>query len=330
MAVAETHRRVGAHHVEIAAAVRVPEPHALAALEYRRQRCVVGGTEAALRRAQPVGGRTERGEHELGDPVRTPVVGIEIGPVLDDLEPDQVGAGAQSEQGVSERARGSMPPGSGQVTAGKACGSSASRSRLRPKPASGSAREAERVGEYRGQPAGAHLAHREDAHPQPRQQRQLFGLPGARANDAGACRVECGAGDAGERGMACAQQRGERHAVDVAGVGGGVGVAVEVRVDPDQAGRARAVGRCRARCRPQPRGRRRAPAGSGPRAGWRCGRQGSARSRRWPQCGQPCRSRQCGLPCRRARGRWSRGRRNAWAQDGSPFRRRPEAGEALP
>jgi protein subunit release factor A len=46
--VAEAHRRVGAHHVEVAPAVGVPQPHTLAALEHRRQRRVVGGDEAAL------------------------------------------------------------------------------------------------------------------------------------------------------------------------------------------------------------------------------------------------------------------------------------------
>ena len=48
VAVAEAHRRVRRHHVEVAAAVIVEQPYAGAALQRHRQRVVVGGAEAAL------------------------------------------------------------------------------------------------------------------------------------------------------------------------------------------------------------------------------------------------------------------------------------------
>ena len=235
MAVAEAHRRVGAHHVEVAAAVGVPQPHALAALEHRRQRRVVGGAETALLLAQPGRAGAECGAGELGDPVRAAVVGVEVGAVLDDLECDEVGAGAQAQQHVGECAR--IKPASLR-TGHRGQRLRVERVEVEAHAEAGlriAAGDRQRIAEDGRKPAGAHLVHGEHAHAERGEQGLLLRLPGACADDAGARGVERGARNAGERLMAGAKQRRQRHAVDVAGVGGGVGVAVEMGVDPDQA-----------------------------------------------------------------------------------------------
>ena len=93
----------------------------------------------------------------------------------------------------------------------------------------------------------------------------LLGLVAAHADQADVLRLEHAGGEPVERIVVLAEQPGERHAVQAAGVAGAGRVAVHVRVDPDQAERARAArAPRRSRCRRRSCGRRRCTQGRRP------------------------------------------------------------------
>ena len=86
MAVAEAHRGIRRHHVEVAAAVAVEQPDAGAALQRHRERVVVGGAVAALE----VGGRRVARQGGAGAAFRVVVI---------------VGSGSDSRQCAAMKAK---------------------------------------------------------------------------------------------------------------------------------------------------------------------------------------------------------------------------------
>jgi len=235
---AETHRRVGTHHVEVAAPFDVPQPYAFAAVKHDRQRRVVAGAEVTLLFAQPVAPRSQRSAGDFGHPVPAATVGVEVGPVLGDLHRDEVAAGPEREQDVGQRlgvdAFGSR---AGHGRHGQRVEGIDVETEAEAGLAATAAHDRQRIAEHGGQAAFADFVHVEDAYAELSQTFVFFRFPGAGADDAHPCRIESWAGDADQAAVTLAQQGRQWHAVDIARMGGLGRVAVEVGIDPDQAGR---------------------------------------------------------------------------------------------
>ena len=233
VAVAEAHRGVGRHHVEVAASGLVPDVDALAAREHDRQRVVVRRAVAPFdfdHRAR--GAAAQHRGSELLDEPRGRAAAVAMRLVLDDLDRDRrcrLGERRELRQeGGGAQAAGHRGRDAGRVLR-------VDRVEVERDAVGGGAlpHARERLAEHLREAAALDLRDRVDPHAERGGERRLLGLEAPHADHADVLGRERGARLA-ERIAGLAEQRRERHAVELAAVARLGRVRVEVGVDPEQ------------------------------------------------------------------------------------------------
>ena len=239
MRVAEAHRGVRRHAIEVAPARLVPDVHTFAAHQDDRQRRVIRRAVPPLERDRERRRRRTGSEQRCGrllDELSGGRAGVAVGVVFGDLDGERRRVPHQGVENGNERRRTQAARGrrrhTGRVL--RIDRVEIQRDAIADGPAP---HPRERLVQHLLQSAPRDLAHRVYAHAEGGKQRGLLGLEAAHADHTHVLRREHGAVDA-ERVTALPEERGERHAVQPPRVARLGRVRVEVRIDPQEPDRS--------------------------------------------------------------------------------------------